>query len=753
MRKVFALLYIIIIGVAQLSAQGADYGKMSSMVRRIAHSLSQQTRPQPLPMREGSGMFSDRKVTTPLPHREGLGVGLSGMGCLCALVRISGDGGKVLREHGCRELACEDDIYIASIPLNRLSELSLDQRVSRIEAGPSAKIQNDSAAVCINVLPVYEGRKLPQAYTGKGVVVGVEDIGFDLTHPTFYDAAGTHYRVKRFWDQLSADTLDYKLFVGRDYTTEAEILGVARSRDGLKEGHGTHTLGSAAGSGADSPYRGIAYESDICAVSNLAGASDYELISEEDYYKFTYATDVLGFKYIFDYARSQGMPCVVSFSEGSGQDLRGDDVLYNEMLRKITGQGCIFVASAGNEGSKKRYLHKLKDETSAGAFIENTGTGVSFTLQSREKFDLRIVAYDAQNDTLTLSSDMLAAYTDEMFTDTIETSNRKYAVDVASFPSCYMEGAQAYDVYITSSARIEGGRVSVEVVGEEADVELFVTYGKLNTNVRNPLLNRGQTGYSILSPGSTPVTICVGATAYREKYENYKGRTVTSSSGRNGERASYSSIGPTFDGRVKPDVVAPGCNIVSSWSSFFLENNPTQDGDDVAHFDHDGRTYAWRAASGTSMSTPIVAGAIALWLQAQPLLSPEDILGVLSRTCKHYDESLTYPNNEYGYGEIDVYAGLLDVLTLTGVKGLSHHQPERLAFSLSGRRLSLVADGEPPGNVRVAVYNVSGQLLRRYRLSGGDTTVDLSGLPAGVYAVQVDASSAQFTGSTLIRLQ
>ncbi len=726
--KKFFLTLCIVLGVLQLSAQQADYGKMSSMVRQIA--------------RQGHRHVSaPARLHTPASPQ------------LCALVRISGDGGKVLREHGCEELAREDDIYIAAIPLNRLSALSLDHRVDRIEAGPSAKIQNDSAAVCINVLPVYEGRNLPQAYTGKGVVVGVEDIGFDLTHPTFYDSTGTHYRIKRFWDQLSIDTLDYKLFVGRDYTTEEEILAVAHSRDGLAEGHGTHTLGSAAGSGAGSKWRGMAYESDICAVSNFAGAEDYKLIDEENYYKYTYATDVLGFKYIFDYARSQGMPCVVSFSEGGGQDLRGDDILYNEMIRRITGQGRIFVASAGNEGSKQRYLHKTKGETSAGAFIENGGTVASFTLQSRQKFDLRLVGYDTTNDTLTLSSDMLAAYTDEMFTDTIETSNRKYAIDIASFSSCYIDGAQAFDVYVTSASRIEGGRVSVEVMGETADVELFVTSGKLNTNSRNPLLNRGEKGYSILSPGSTPAAICVGASAYREKFENYKGRTVSSSDGRDGVRAGWSSIGPTFDGRIKPDVMAPGSNVVSSWSSFFLENNPQNDSKDVEHFDWNGRTYAWRAESGTSMSAPIVAGAIALWLQAQPLLSPEDILGVLSRTCKHYDESLTYPNNEYGYGEIDVYAGLLDVLTLTGIKGLSRHQPERIAFSLSGRRLSLVADGEPLGTVRVAVYAVSGKLLRRYRLSGGDTSVDLSGLPAGVYAVQVDASSAALTGSTLIRLQ
>ena len=60
-----------------------------------------------------------------------------------------------------------------------------------------------------------------------------------------------------------------------------------------------NTLGIAAGCGYDSPYRGMAYESDICLVSN-AVSDDEQFIDSTDYYKYTYATDALGFKYIMD---------------------------------------------------------------------------------------------------------------------------------------------------------------------------------------------------------------------------------------------------------------------------------------------------------------------------------------------------------------------------------------------------------------------------------------------------------------------
>ena len=187
---------------------------------------------------------------------------------ICAFVRISGDAEQTLLDNGCRQLARLGDISIASIPADRLSALSRERNVSRIEARRGMHILMDSMAIQLNALPAYAGTGLPQAYTGEGVVMGVMDIGFDLTHPNFYDATATHYRIKRLWDQISADTIGSQLFVGRDYTTKEELLALGCSRDGTFQTHGTHTLGTAAGSGYNSPYRGMAPDADICLVAN-----------------------------------------------------------------------------------------------------------------------------------------------------------------------------------------------------------------------------------------------------------------------------------------------------------------------------------------------------------------------------------------------------------------------------------------------------------------------------------------------------
>lgn len=135
--------------------------------------------------------------------------------------------------------------------------------------------------------------RLPQAYTGKGVVVGVQDIGFDLTHPNFFSKDMSRYRIKAMWDQLSHDTIASTLVVGRDYVGEDALLGVGCPLDGLTQTHGTHTAGIAAGSGAEgngvvSPYQGMAPDADIVMVAN-ATSNNAALIDSADYYKYTYA--------------------------------------------------------------------------------------------------------------------------------------------------------------------------------------------------------------------------------------------------------------------------------------------------------------------------------------------------------------------------------------------------------------------------------------------------------------------------------
>ena len=732
-----------------MMAQGVHYDKLSPMLRRIARQQVASSHLSPNTQHPTPNTYH-QPPTTPHPSS------------VCAFVKVTEGGEDILRNSGCRVLTQVGDICIADIPLTMVGRLSLDSRILRIEANtpltshPSPLTpQTDSLAWYLNALPVYAGQNLPQAFTGKGIVTGVMDIGFDLTHPNFYSRDTTEYRIQCFWDMLSADTVGSTLYVGRDYVGRNELLAMAHSRDGEDQSHGTHTLGIAAGSGYDFPYRGMAPESDICLVAN-AVSEDIVFIDSADYYKYTFATDALGFKYIFDYAESVGKPCVINFSEGSQQDFWGYDILYYEMLERMTGPGRIIVSAAGNNGADKTWFRKERGQHSEGSFLRASSKAEAMiTLKAAENFDLQVVAYDyAGNDTLIVNIRDVLQQPDSVFLTRMFTQAPKDSLHVLieAYPSCYVPSETCYDVtFIGRKSVGVSPKLSFEVIGEEADVEVYRVSGHLIEDDLNPLLNAGETTHTVLSPASSSGIICVGSTFYRDGVINYKGEWQAYKNGPQGERQFNSSIGPTFDGRIKPDVMAPGLHIISSFSSYYIENHPDLLDWDVVHFPFNDRIYGWNCMSGTSMASPAVAGAIALWLQAKPDLTTEQILDVFKHTCRHFDESLPYPNNEYGYGEIDVYGGLLYLLEADRIEGVSTNQTKARVSVRNGR---LCVDmGQAGYAATLRLFSLSGRQIMTTTLPDGLSlhTISLPRLPQGVYVVQIDGP-ASISGSTLVRL-
>ena len=631
---------------------------------------------------------------------------------LTAFVRIDGNAAEVLRQYGCKELARVGDISIAAIPLSSLGALSCGRQVKRIETGRRCSIQMDTTRLVVNAEKVYTGEGLSQSYTGRGVVVGVQDIGFDLTHPNFYSADMSQYRIKALWDQLSRDTIGSTLYVGRDYVGRDALLKLEHPIDGETQTHGTHTAGIAAGSGAErkgvvSPYRGMACDADLVLVDNAA--DNASLIDPKDYYKFTYATDALGFKYIFDYAERMHQPCVINFSEGSSQDFHGYDQLYYELLAKLIGPGRIIVSSAGNDGARNSYIHKNIGKERAGAFIMGNEKRFSCTAKSKQTFTFRVSVYDnvASPQIVDISTVNVCNAQDSLLTDSLLVGGKKYIWRVLAYPNSYDARETAYDFQISSPSKLgDSPQVSLQVMGRDADIELYRMSGYMFPHALDPVLDAGDCRYTIFSPSSSPDVICVGSTSYRTQFVNYLGEKKVYDSGQKGIRSSFSAMGPTLDGRIKPDVMAPGQNIISSYSTFFINNPKNLNASvksDVRHFEYNGRTYAWNANAGTSMSAPVVTGAIALWLQADPTLTPADCLEIFAKTCSHYDTSLSYPNNLYGYGQIDVAAGLREVLrrkalgiNTIGQKKVSEQYDNRI-YLLDGRYVGTSDANLPKG--------------------------------------------------------
>ena len=123
---------------------------------------------------------------------------------------------------------------------------------------------------------------------------------------------------------------------------------------------------------------------------------------------------------------------------------------------------------------------------------------------------------------------------------------------------------------------------------------------------------------------------------------------------------------------------------------------------------------------------------------------------VISQTYTHPDNTMTYPNNTYGYGQIDAYNGLLRVLELPDrIPDLSDHQPQGVSFRLENRTLYADFGDAHPKRIEFQIYTLNGSLVKTVK---GKDHVNLSVLKDGVYAVQLITDSPLTTGSTLIRL-
>lgn len=118
---------------------------------------------------------------------------------VCAFVQTrSATDADALPQHGCTVLRQYGDISIVQMPLSNVPALSADARVCRIEAQHGTRPLLDSVYIQVGAREVYAAQQLPQAFTGRGVVVGVQDVGFDLTHPTFLDRNTSSWRIQRF---------------------------------------------------------------------------------------------------------------------------------------------------------------------------------------------------------------------------------------------------------------------------------------------------------------------------------------------------------------------------------------------------------------------------------------------------------------------------------------------------------------------------------------------------------------------------
>ena len=656
---------------------------------------------------------------------------------------ISVDDSKVadeLRKHGVTVRSVLGGVVTASLPISSINTIAAIDGVTNIQAGTEARLLMDNARADANVDACHTATESLGDYTGKGVVVGIVDNGFEYAHADFLKNNYTETRVARVWDQsATSGTAPEKYGYGAEYTTLKEMK--PQRCDMSKTFHGTHVAGIAAGSDQSSKYYGVAPDADIVLVS----------FSSQN-------TSVIdGIKYVFDYAESVGKPCVVNISLGTHLGPHDGTSATDRALAKLVGPGRIIVGAAGNEGATQ--VHASKTFKEGDTMMK---TMIGFNDASADAKTARIDIWSDKDAVLKVKAVVVDTNDGSVLAESSEVATDGAADMKYTFPDgCGVEGNVQMALQVDShndrpevlalyriSSFDNNRRIGLVVTGSEGS-----TVHMWNCDVTGNFLSEGKTGwtdgdanYTIAEIGGiSPDVITAGSYNTKDSYQNFMGNVYDLNPevvGNLGERSLFSSCGPTTDGRYKPDVTAPGCAIVSATSKYYQGFFPLTTVDKSSY----NNDY-YDVNMGTSMSSPFVAGTVALWLQANPTLTPADIRSILNASSRHdYNTGSadSCDRNKWGAGKIDAYAGLQIAAGKTGIRDT---QADVQLFSITTDRAARTAKVmyAAKGNATLSIYTTTGQKVATQTLTTSGQTVSLSQLTHGVYVFRLEQGGAAHT--------
>lgn len=181
--------------------------------------------------------------------------------------------------------------------------------------------------------------------------------------------------------------------------------------------------------------------------------------------------------------------------------------------------------------------------------------------------------------------------------------------------------------------------------------------------------------------------------------------------------ASFSSIGPSFDGRVKPDVMAQGQSAVVAMPTGAVATN-----------------------SGTSFSGPIIAGIVASFWQAFPNFTNTRIVQLIKESCDRYSN----PNAQYGYGIPNFQLALNNALAIEqfnndGILVYPNPVNEVVTFSFPSNANSR----------EISIYNNLGQEILVFNSNNSLQEISLQSLESGIYFYKINTANKTFTGKLL----
>lgn len=521
-------------------------------------------------------------------------------------------------QHGGMVHSSGKRVLLAELPSMAVGDMEESGAILRAEAPRHLHLTLDQARGPVTGLDTAQ-TQFP--LSGQGVVMGIIDSGVDWRHLDFRTTGNQTSRLEYFGHYERPDGAQVSTFshFTQDQINQA-IQGSLTIPQGDPNGHGTHCASIAAGNGEASggTFRGVAPEAAIMAVRSEP-LLDNHIIQ--------------GIREIF--TRAGDRPAVVNLSLGGHWGPHDGTSAIENAIAQETGPGRIVVIAAGNEGGDGIHWE--------GAL--QTGEDLIIPIRTANADFQFVDVWVPRGDDVDIKIETPDGAQHDPTGDVVETT-------FGAFIGDWREDPVNQDQNLTLRMAALPNQVwKIRLIPQQILHGEVHAWGGTDPGEAASQLFPGMTGkeYSLGMPGTEERGIVVGSFVSRTSFPT-SGGVFNAPALSIGQLSPFSSHGPTRYGAHKPDLVAPGQFITAA----LAQGSEFATSPNLIPRHHPSLPYV--TIQGTSMATPFVAGVIALMLQREATLTPEEIQQRVRTTAQRDGDTQRVWNPGFGSGKIDVQA-------------------------------------------------------------------------------------------------